>query len=150
MTLLLSILFLILSAVFSGMEIAFISSNKLRIELNKETGNLASKVIGEFNEEAPTFITALLIMNNIAIVLFSSFASTLIADEFSAYTGLLLLIIQTLLTTLFVLIFGEFFPKALFRISPYRALSFFVVPFKYSIYWFPLKQIAGIDRKSVV
>tara|TARA_B100000497_G_scaffold63615_1_gene71874 strand:+ start:931 stop:2139 length:1209 start_codon:yes stop_codon:yes gene_type:complete len=126
------------------MEIAFISSNKLRIELNKETGNLASKVIGEFNEEAPTFITALLIMNNIALVLFSSFASTLIADEFSAYTGLLLLIIQTLLTTVFVLIFGEFFPKALFRISPYRALSFFVVPFKYSIYWFPLKQIAGI------
>lgn len=144
MTLFLSIIFLILSAVFSGMEIAFISSNKLRIELNKETGNLASKVIGEFNEEAPTFITALLIMNNIALVLFSSFASTLIADEFSAYTGLLLLIIQTLLTTLFVLIFGEFFPKALFRISPYRALSFFVVPFKYSIYWFPLKQIAGI------
>lgn len=144
MTLFLSIIFLILSAVFSGMEIAFISSNKLRIELNKETGNLASKVIGEFNEEAPTFITALLIMNNIALVLFSSFASTLIADEFSTYTGLLLLIIQTLLTTLFVLIFGEFFPKALFRISPYRALSFFVVPFKYSIYWFPLKQIAGI------
>ncbi len=144
MTLFLSIIFLILSAVFSGMEIAFISSNKLRIELNKETGNLASKVIGEFNEEAPTFITALLIMNNIALVLFSSFASTLIADEFSAYTGLLLLIIQTLLTTVFVLIFGEFFPKALFRISPYRALSFFVVPFKYSIYWFPLKQIAGI------
>lgn len=144
MTLFLSIIFLILSAVFSGMEIAFISSNKLRIELNKETGNLASKVIGEFNEEAPTFITALLIMNNIALVLFSSFASTLIADEFSTHTGLLLLIIQTLLTTLFVLIFGEFFPKALFRISPYRALSFFAVPFKYSIYWFPLKQIAGI------
>lgn len=145
MTIFLSILFLVLSAIFSGMEIAFVSSNKLRIELNKETGKLASKVIADFNEEAPTFITALLIGNNIALILFSSFASQLMSGEaLGIQQQFWLLIAQTLLTTIVVLIFGEFFPKALFRISPYRALSVFAVPFKYLIYWFPLKQIAGI------
>ncbi len=145
MTLFLSILFLALSAIFSGMEIAFVSSNKLRIELNKETGKLSSKVISEFNEEAPTFITALLIGNNIALILFSSFASQLLSEEaLGIHHQFWLLITQTLLTTLVVLIFGEFFPKALFRISPYRALTLFAVPFKFSIYWFPLKQIAAI------
>ena len=52
MILFLTILFLLLSAIFSGMEIAFVSSNKLRIELNKETGGLANKIIAEFNEQA--------------------------------------------------------------------------------------------------
>lgn len=145
MTISLSIIFLALSAIFSGMEIAFVSSNKLRIELNKETGKLASKVIAEFNEQAPIFITALLIGNNIALILFSSFASQLLNEEaLGVHHQFWLLIVQTILTTLIVLIFGEFFPKALFRISPYRALSVFAVPFKYSIYWFPLKQIASI------
>ncbi|MDA8979928.1 hemolysin family protein [Chitinophagales bacterium] len=144
-TVILSIIFLLLSAIFSGMEIAFVSSNKLRIELNKETGKRASRVIAEFSDEAPTFITALLIGNNIALILFSSFASQLLNENsLQIQHQFWLLIAQTLITTIVVLIFGEFFPKALFRISPYRALSVFAVPFKYSIYWFPLKQIASI------
>lgn len=144
-TLILAIVFLILSAIFSGMEIAFISSNKLRIELNKETGNLSSKTIADFNEEAPTFITALLIGNNIALILFSSFMSEILSEETLKITHqFVLLIVQTLLTTLVVLVFGEFFPKALFRISPYRALRFFAVPFKYLIYIFPLRPIAFV------
>ena len=144
MTLLLTLIFLILSAIFSGMEIAFVSSNKLRIELNKETGKLANRVIAEFKEEAPTFITALLIGNNIALILFSTFISQIL-DEGTLQIShqFWLLIVQTLLTTIIVLIFGEFFPKALFRISPYQSLLLFALPFKYLVYWF-LKPIAFI------
>ena len=112
MVLFLTILFLILSAVFSGMEIAFISSNKLRIELNKETGKLANRVIAEFKEEANIFITALLIGNNIALILFGTFISQLLDEgTLHIYHQFWLLIAQTILTTLIVLIFGEFFPK---------------------------------------
>lgn len=144
MTIFLTILFLILSAIFSGMEIAFISSNKLRIELNKETGKLANQVIAKYNEEAPTFITALLIGNNIALILFSTFVSQLLnAETLGISHQFWLLIAQTLLTTLVVLIFGEFFPKALFRISPYKSLLLFALPFKFLVYWF-LKPIAFI------
>ncbi|MCB9257464.1 MAG: HlyC/CorC family transporter [Chitinophagales bacterium] len=147
MTLLLTILFLILSAVFSGMEIAFVSSNKLRIELNKETGKLANRIIAAYNEDGPTFITALLIGNNIALILFSAFMSILIdADTLRIDPNnqfILLLVAQTALTTIVVLIFGEFFPKALFRISPYRSLLLFAVPFKFLVYWF-LKPIAYV------
>jgi len=144
MTIALTILFLVLSAIFSGMEIAFISSNKLRIELNKESGVLSSKYIAQFNDDSPTFITALLIGNNVALILFSSYLAELLNEEVlhigSQFT---LLIAQTLITTIIVLIFGEFFPKALFRISPYRSLSLFAVPFKIILYWW-LKYIAFI------
>ena len=144
MTIFLTILFLILSAIFSGMEIAFVSSNKLRIELNKETGKLANRVIAKYNEEAPTFITALLIGNNIALILFSTFIAQLLsAETLRIYHQFWLLIAQTVLTTIVVLIFGEFFPKALFRISPYKSLLLFALPFKYLVYWF-LKPIASI------
>lgn len=144
MALFLTIVFLILSAIFSGMEIAFVSSNKLRIELNKETGKLANRVIGEFKEQANIFITALLIGNNIALILFSSFISQLLdGDTLHIFHPFWLLIVQTLLTTIIVLIFGEFFPKALFRISPYQSLLLFALPFKYLVYWF-LKPVAFV------
>lgn len=146
MTIFLTILFLLLSALFSGLEIAFVSSNKLRIELNKETGDLAGKIIAKYNDDAPTFITALLIGNNIALILFSSYMSNLIDGKFISFisqSSLLLLLAQTIITTVVVLIFGEFFPKALFRISPYKALLFFALPFHYLIFWI-LKPIAFV------
>lgn len=140
----LTILFLILSAIFSGMEIAFVSSNKLRIELNKETGVLASKYVAQFNEDAPTFITALLIGNNVALILFSLFLSDIFNQEVLKISHqFTLLIVQTLLSTAIVLVFGEFLPKAIFRISPYKSLLFFAVPFRILFYWF-LKPVAFI------
>lgn len=146
MTILLTIIFLILSAIFSGMEIAFVSSNKLRIELNKETGILSSKYIAQFNEDAPTFITALLIGNNVALILFSLYLSDLLNEDLLRIgedQEFLLLIVQTLISTAIVLIFGEFLPKALFRISPYKSLMIFAVPFRVLLYWF-LKPVAFI------
>lgn len=155
MSLFLTIVFLLLSALFSGLEIAFISSNKLRIELNKETGNLASKIIAKYNEDAPTFITALLIGNNIALILFSSYMSNIVDGNVLSFLGhnpLILLLVQTLITTVVVLVFGEFFPKALFRISPYRALLLFALPFHYVIYWIlkPIAFVVSWLSKSII
>ncbi|MCD8528813.1 MAG: hemolysin family protein [Chitinophagales bacterium] len=138
----LTIVFLILSAIFSGMEIAFVSSNKLRIELNKETGKLANKYIAQYNEESPIFITALLIGNNIALIFFSMFMSEIFNEQLLHIRDqFVLLLVQTLITTIVVLFFGEFFPKAIFRISPYKSLLVFAVPFKFLFYWF-LKPFA--------
>jgi putative hemolysin len=141
---LLLIFFLALSAIFSGTEIAFISSNKLRIELNKETGSLSNRILAEFNEKAPGFITSLLIANNIALVLFSIYMAELFSADFLKLeeSSPSLLLSQTLITTAIVLVFGEFFPKAIFRIAPYSFLLAFAIPIKYLVY-LPLKPFAN-------
>jgi putative hemolysin len=137
--------FLILSAIFSGTEIAFVSSNKLRIELNKETGSLAARILAEFNDRAPNFITSLLIANNIALVIFSIYMAQLIsADLLRLEDGSpSLMLVQTLITTVVVLIFGEFFPKAIFRIAPFSFLLALAIPIKYLVY-LPLKPFANM------
>ena len=140
---LLLILLLSLSAIFSGMEIAFVSSNKLRIELNRESGTMSQRIIAEFNEDAPNFITTLLIGNNIALVGFSWLLTTLLREQFGIdeNAGVLMLLYQTLITTVIVLIFGEFFPKAIFRIAPYNFLLAFAIPIKYLIFK-PLRYVS--------
>lgn len=137
------ILFLGLSALFSGIEIAFISSNKLRIELDKGSNSLSSKILAKFNDDPSKFITSLLIGNNIALILFSTFmAKELTADIFNTVDdSFLLLFYQTIITTIIVLLFGEFFPKAIFRIAPYTFLKTFAIPLNYLIY-LPLKPFA--------
>lgn len=136
------LVFLGMSAIFSGMEIAYISSNKLRIELNREKGTLSQRIIAEFNEDASHFITALLIGNNVALVGFSGYMSILLSQHFgiSEDGGWYMLLLQTIITTVIVLIFGEFFPKVLFRISPYNVLLALAIPIKYLVYK-PLKPI---------
>lgn len=139
------IIFLGLSALFSGIEIAFVSSNKLRIELNKESHSLSSRILAKFNDDPSKFITSLLIGNNIALILFSIFmAKQLTADIFkTTEDSFLLLFYQTIITTIVVLIFGEFFPKAIFRIAPHGFLKTFAIPLNYFIY-LPLKPFAAL------
>ncbi len=140
------VFFLMLSAIFSGMEIAFVSSNKFRIELNKENGTLSQRTLAKYNEEAPIFITSLLIGNNIALIFFSSLLSSkLDANTLNTSSELGLLVTQTILTTIIVLIFGEFLPKALFRISPYGTILLFSLPYRFL--YFILRPIAAIFSK---
>ena len=139
------IFFLGLSALFSGIEIAFVSSNKLRIELNKDSNSLSSRILAKFNADPSKFITSLLIGNNIALILFSIFmARQLTADIFNTTEdSFLLLFYQTIITTVVVLIFGEFFPKAIFRIAPHTFLQTFAIPLNYLIF-LPLKPFASL------
>lgn len=123
------ILFLI--AFFSGIEIAFVSANKLRIELLKEKGNTAATIMARFNREPAKFISTLLIGLNICVVAFGSVAADIFKPEnfsFLPNGEIPLLIVQTIITTFVILIFGELIPKILFRVNSDSTLLLFAYP----------------------
>ena len=126
---------ILLSAFFSGMEIAYISANKFQIELEKKKEGFISKILGKITSNSSKFITTMLIGNNIALVVYSFFMGELIVgflpvDELNEFTVLL---IQTLISTLIILVTAEFLPKAIFRIYANEALLIFA-PLAYFFY----------------
>jgi putative hemolysin len=126
------ILCLILSAFFSGMEIAFISSNKIYLEIEKKQDNFISRILTKLTEKPSKFIAAMLIGNNLALVVYGFFTADLILKcitnlgyQFSDYTNLFLL---TLISTFIILITAEFFPKVFFQIYANSLIRIFAVP----------------------
>jgi putative hemolysin len=114
------VLTLIFSAFFSGFEIAYISSNRLKIELDKTKGTLSSKLTGVFYKKESNFIAMLLLGNNIALVFFGLFAAEILDPIISGWgvsTGVVLFL-QTIFSTILVLIVAEFLPKAFVQINP--------------------------------
>ena len=126
------ILCLILCAFFSGMEIAFISSNKIYLELEKKQDSFLSRTLTKLTEKPSKFIAAMLIGNNIALVVYGFFMGELLMRwllafnlHFSEVTSLL---IQTVISTFIVLITAEFLPKVFFQIYANSLIKFFAVP----------------------
>jgi putative hemolysin len=128
------IICLVLSAFFSGVEIAFVSSNKLQIELQKKQGYISGKILGKFLQRPSRFLGATLIGNNLALVVYGIFMANLLEPFLAqALPGILanefsVLILQTIVATLIVLITAEFIPKSLFMLNPNRLLAFFALP----------------------
>jgi putative hemolysin len=126
------ILCLILSAFFSGMEIAFISSNKIYLEIEKKQDNFLSKILTKLTEKPSKFIAAMLIGTNIALVVYGFFMGALLMNQIDAlgyhFSDLLNLLIQTVLSTLVVLITAEFLPKVFFQIYANILIKFFALP----------------------
>src|SRR5512133_33175 len=124
------ILSLILAAFFAGMEIAFLASNKLRIELDRKQGLVSSKIIHIFQQRSGQYISTIQLGNNIAIVTYSIFMSRSLEPFFSRFvlSESAIMAIQTLLSTLIVLFLAEFLPKALVRINPNLALRIMSFP----------------------
>jgi putative hemolysin len=126
---------LIFSAFFSGMEIAFISSNKLQIELQNKQGDMTGKLLSEFVQRPGQFIGTTLMGNTISLVLYGIFMAYLMEDPLksvlppSLNNEGFILISQTIVSTLVVLITAEFLPKSLFLLNPNSMLNFFAVPF---------------------
>jgi len=126
------IICLILCAFFSGMEIAFVSSNKIYLEIEKKQDNLLSHILTKLTEKPSQFIATMLIGNNVALVVYSFFMGDLLMQwflnlgiEFSSFLNLL---IQTVLSTLIVLITSEFLPKVFFQIYANSFVKFFAIP----------------------
>lgn len=131
------LLTLLLSAFYSGMEIAFVSSNKLKIELDKKLGILPARIYSFFLKHQSKFISALLLGNNVALVVYGIFMAQIlespIVNAFSfipnpGAINAVVLIVQTIISTLIILIFAEFLPKIIFRINPNRKLELFTLP----------------------
>lgn len=145
--LLITVLF---SAFFSGMEIAFMASNRLRIEVDKKQGKFQSGIISRFFKQPATFITAMLIGNNLALVFYGQRFETILSPWFesiTASTGLILLL-NTTASTIVILFLAEFMPKALFQNIPNKALNFFAIPLSaiYAILFYPSKLVIFISN----
>ena len=138
------LIFLLLSAFFSGMEIAFVSANKLKVELDKQSGMAYSRLLEGVLQSPAKFIATMLVGNNIALVVYGIMMVKLLEPTIEQYTqsSFLVLLIQTIISTLIILVTAEFLPKAFFRINPNQFLKVFAIPlfFFYYLLW-PIVRI---------
>jgi CBS domain containing-hemolysin-like protein len=121
---------ILLSAFFSGMEIAFITSNKLRIELDRKQHVFGSEILKIFTNNPGQYIATMLIGNNIALVIYGLVFSSILGKAFSPLidSDLLILLLNTLISTAIILFVAEFLPKTIFIISPNFFLKFLSIP----------------------
>jgi CBS domain containing-hemolysin-like protein len=134
------------SAFFSGMEIAFVSVDKLRFELERKSG-ITSRILGVFFRNPNEFISTMLVGNNIALVLYGILMAKIIGDTIlTTYitNEFLMVLVQTVISTIIILFTGEFLPKALFKIRPSSMLNIFALPLYICyIVLYPISKLAS-------
>ncbi|WP_445381241.1 hemolysin family protein [Robiginitalea sp. IMCC43444] len=139
---------LLCSAFFSGMEIAYISANRIHIEIEKKQGGILAKILGRITAKPSKFIATMLIGNNVALVVYGLYMGELLMQWFlgmlpSEYTLLQLLLTdfsllsQTLISTIIILLTAEFLPKVLFQIYANSLLKALAIPafLFYMVFW---------------
>lgn len=153
---------LLFSAFFSGMEIAFVSSSKLRFEMEREQRGFTSRFIDTFYQHPNSFISTLLVGNNIALVIYGILMARLINIFILIPLGIhqtfgdcpnevFCLLTQTILSTLVVLVTGEFLPKTLFRLNPNRMMNIFAVPaYVFYIILWPISKFTSSISKLLL
>jgi CBS domain containing-hemolysin-like protein len=128
--LIIALVALLCSAFFSGMEIAFVSSNKVRAEIEMARGGIINRILNIYYSNREMFISTLLIGNNIANIVYSMAMARLLTIPLERWVSneALSLLVQTIIATLIILIFGEFVPKSIFRINPNASLRTASIP----------------------
>ncbi|AUC86256.1 hemolysin [Polaribacter sp. ALD11] len=121
---------IILSAFFSGMEIAFVSANKLHIELEKKREGFIPQILNKITQKSSKFITTMLVGNNISLVIYSYYMGRFLVRilPIESYNEFSILLLQTIISTIIILVTAEFLPKAIFRIYANEVLKIFAVP----------------------
>lgn len=155
------VLSLILSAFFSGMEIAFVASNKLHIELMKKRGELNARLLSPLLKSPSRFIATMLVGNNIALVIYGTEMAQVLEPFVRCVSSIdsIILLLQTLISTAIVLVTAEFIPKIVFGLNANKFMSLFAIPvllFYYGLYVivslvisfsnFILKHFLGISQ----
>ena len=135
------------SAFFSGMEIAFVSSNKLRFEMDRNDQSLTSRILSIFFNNPNNFISTMLVGNNIALVIYGILMAEVIEQRLLVNfisNEFLLVLIQTIISTLIILVTGEFMPKTLFKINPNFTMNLFAIPaFICYVVLYPISKFAS-------
>ncbi|MAB40092.1 MAG: hemolysin [Aequorivita sp.] len=136
-SILIIITMLLLSAFFSGMEIAYVSSNKIHIEIEKKQNTFLAGVLKKITKRPSKFIATMLVGNNIALVIYGFFMGDLLMEyiPIAGFTGLL---IQTIISTIIILLTAEFLPKVFFQIYANSLVKIFAVPAYFFYFLFSL------------
>lgn len=148
---------LVFSAFFSGMEIAFVSADRLQIELERKQGQLSGRILSYFINNPSGYIGTTLIGNTVALVVYGYFMAlvlepgiaSLLPDGIGSQVhDTLVLILQTLISTIIVLVTAEFTPKSIFLINPNWLLHLFTLPMGiiYVVLWLPVTIIIGASK----
>ena len=149
---------LLFSAFFSGIEIAFISADKLRIELAGQQGSLSGRILSYFTQHTTRFIGTTLVGNNLALVLYSFFIATFLEPWLVNHlpeflnNDVVVLLAQTVIATFIVLIVAEFTPKSIFLIDPNGLLSLLIIPFTiiYVLLFIPVWVIDKVSQFIII
>lgn len=152
--LILTILAVIFSALFSGMEIAYVQSNKVRMQIDGSRGGVVDRIIRGFSHNEDMFISSLLVGNNVVLVIYGITLSILINPVLERWFGdseAMVLIANTVFSTLVILLCGEFIPKATFRINPNFMMRMFALPL-YVIYLilYPVSKFISFITKGLM
>ncbi|MGL4327846.1 MAG: hemolysin family protein [Tannerellaceae bacterium] len=140
------------SAFFSGMEIAFVSANKLRVEIEKKNG-ISGAIIDIFLKNPNQFISTMLVGNNIALVVYGLQMALLLEPviKLVVHQEAIVVLIQTILSTLLILFAGEFIPKTIFKINPNMALNIFAIPlFVFYIVLYPISIFTSFISQLIL
>ena len=145
-----TIIAVMLSALFSGSEIAFVQSDKVRMEIDAAGKGVIDRILRRFSHHEDVFISTMLVGNNIVLVVYGITFSIILQPIFTRWfhNEALMLTLNTLVSTGVVLIVGEFMPKTIFRINPNFMIRLFALPL-YLVYWvlYPVSMlVSGISK----
>ena len=143
---------MLFSAFFSGMEIAFVSSNRLLAEMDREKNGLSQKAISVFYQHPNNFVSTMLVGNNIALVIYGIlFARIFDATLFQPFSDGIRVTLDTLLSTVIVLFTGEFLPKTIFKNTPNTMLTIFAIPaWICYVILYPISRLATLLSKGLL
>ncbi|MEL7147506.1 MAG: DUF21 domain-containing protein, partial [Bacteroidota bacterium] len=154
------ILCLILSAFFSGMEIAFVSANHVFVELERKKDNLVSKTLSKFYDNRSRFLATMLVGNNAALVVYAFYMGELLMPHLqhwlipvipieSEFSEIIATIVQTVASTVVVLITAEFLPKSIFLLNPEVFVRVMAIPMRviWTLLKFPVQFVVFLSKK---
>lgn len=140
-----TVISLAFSALFSGVEIAFVTSDRVRAELDMARGGFISRIINRFYRNSEFFISSILVGNNVMLVIYGMGAAELLKPWLESITdsSALLLLLQTVISTTVIIITGEFIPKTVFQINPNSSLKIFALPvFVFYLLLYPISWLS--------